>query len=64
MAKQIVNVKIDHKGRITMDYLGFKGTSCNKAEEMIKKKLVSTKLKISSQKMKTEKQTVQEVEHE
>jgi len=49
-----IKVSIDEDGNISMDYVGFIGNSCEKAEDAIKKKLDQLRLEKQSDHTKKE----------
>jgi hypothetical protein len=48
----IVKIRIDAKGRIFKEFLGFKGLECNKADKLIDGKVPNLKLKVKAEKIK------------
>ena len=59
----IVKVRIDEKGRVFKDFIGFKGMSCNEADRIIDSKVPNLITKLKAQKMKTVEQYEKEKEH-
>ena len=56
----IVRIRIDEKGRVFKDFIGFKGLQCNIADQMIDGKVPNLKMKVKAQKVKKDEQCEKE----
>ena len=52
----IVKIRIDEKGRVFKDFIGFKGLACHEADKLIDSKVPNLKLKVKAQKLKKDEQ--------
>ena len=58
-----VKIRIDEKGRVFKDFIGFKGMKCNEVDKMIDSKVPNLKIKEKATKIKKDMQYETEKEH-
>lgn len=59
----MVKIRIDEKGKVFKDFIGFKGLSCNEADKLIDSKVPNLKVKQKAAKVKKAEQYETEKEH-